>query len=652
MNIRAPLRHEIGIDLTALERTIAKAQKWLLRAQYPEGFWWGELESNVTITAEYLLLGHFLGIKDEARWRKIANYLLDQQREDGTWAIWFGGPGDLSTTIEAYFALKLAGVDPDRPEMERAREFILSQGGVPNARIFTKIWLALFGQWRWEDLPVMPPELMLLPSWFPFNIYEFASWARGTIVPLLIVLALRPTVPIPESAKLDELYPEPRQARYPIRRKPGLWGWFFWWVDWALRLLERSPSAWTWKPLRQRAIKAAERWILAHQEADGSWGGIQPPWVYSLIALKALGYGLDHPVMRKGLEGFERFAIEEGDTWRVQSCVSPVWDTALSMIALLDSGLPPDHPALIKAGRWLLGKQVLHSGGDWQIKMKGTKCLPGGWPFEFENDLYPDTDDTAVVMLALLRTELPQAEKQRALERGLQWLLAMQSRCGGWGAFDKDNTKRFITQIPFADFGAVIDPPSVDVTAHVLELLGELGYDSSSKAVRRALSYIKREQEPDGSWFGRWGVNYIYGTGAVLPALAALGEDMSQPYIRQAVEWLFTHQNEDGGWGETPASYKDPSLRGQGPSTASQTAWALLALLAADETENRAVERGIAYLIRTQREDGSWDEPHFTGTGFPGDFMINYHLYRHYFPLMALGRYRRALGVGTGRGEG
>ncbi|HIC95727.1 TPA: squalene--hopene cyclase, partial [Candidatus Bipolaricaulota bacterium] len=526
MNIRAPLRHEIGIDLTALERTIAKAQKWLLRAQYPEGFWWGELESNVTITAEYLLLGHFLGIKDEARWRKIANYLLEQQREDGTWAIWFGGPGDLSTTIEAYFALKLAGVDPDRPEMERAREFILSQGGVPNARIFTKIWLALFGQWRWEDLPVMPPELMLLPSWFPFNIYEFASWARGTIVPLLIVLALRPTVPIPESAKLDELYPEPRQARYPIRRKPGLWGWFFWWVDWALRLLERSPSAWTWKPLRQRAIKAAERWILAHQEADGSWGGIQPPWVYSLIALKALGYGLDHPVMRKGLEGFERFAIEEGDTWRVQSCVSPVWDTALSMIALLDSGLPPDHPALIKAGRWLLGKQVLHSGGDWQIKMKGTKCLPGGWPFEFENDLYPDIDDTAVVMLALLRTELPQAEKQRALERGLQWLLAMQSRCGGWGAFDKDNTKRFITQIPFADFGAVIDPPSVDVTAHVLELLGELGYDSSSKAVRRALSYIKREQEPDGSWFGRWGVNYIYGTGAVLPALAALGEDM------------------------------------------------------------------------------------------------------------------------------
>ncbi len=649
-------RSKLELELD-LDQAIAKAQEWLLRAQYPEGFWWGELESNVTITAEYLLLTHFLGVGDERRWRKIANYLLDQQREDGTWAIWFGGPGDLSTTIEAYFALKLAGVDPDRPEMKKAREFILSQGGVPNARIFTKIWLALFGQWRWEDLPVMPPELMLLPSWFPFNIYEFASWARGTIVPLTIVLALRPVVPIPESARLDELYPEPRRARYPIRRKPGFWGWFFWWADRALRLYERSlspspsASAWAWKPLRRRAIKEAERWILSHQEADGSWGGIQPPWVYSLIALKALGYGLDHPVIRRGLEGFERFAIEdeERDSWRLQSCVSPVWDTALSMIALLDSGLPPDHPALIKAGRWLLGKQVLHSGGDWQIKVKG--CLPGGWPFEFENDLYPDTDDTAVVMLALLRTELDEEQKQRALERGLRWLLAMQSRCGGWGAFDKDNTKRFITQIPFADFGAVIDPPSVDVTAHVLELLGELGYDSSSRPVRRALHYIKREQEPDGSWFGRWGVNYIYGIGAVLPALRALGEDMERPWVRRAVEWLFAHQNEDGGWGETPASYKDPSLRGRGPSTASQTAWALMGLLAAGEIGSEATRRGIAYLIRTQREDGTWDEPHFTGTGFPGDFMINYHLYRHYFPLMALGRYRRALRLGGVKAE-
>ncbi len=311
------------------------------------------------------------------------------------------------------------------------------------------------------------------------------------------------------------------------------------------------------------------------------------------------------------------------------------------MIALQDAGLPPDHPALVKAGEWLLKEQILDSG-DWQIKVKHAR--PGGWAFEFENDLYPDTDDTAIVMIALLRTALDEDRKRQALERGLEWLLAMQSRNGGWGAFDKDNIKKFITQIPFADFGAVLDPPSVDVTAHILELLGRLGYDRDSRPVQKALRYIRREQEPDGPWFGRWGVNYIYGTGAVLPALAALGEDMQQAYVRRAVEWLIAHQNADGGWGETCASYRNPELRGQGPSTPSQTAWALLALLAAGEIENEATQRGIEFLIRTQREDGSWDEPHFTGTGFPGDFMINYHLYRHYFPLMALGRYRQALG--------
>ena len=634
------------VSLAALDRAIDRAGERLLALQYPEGYWWGELESNVTITAEYLLLTHFLGVADGGRWQKIAHYLLEQQREDGTWAVWFGGPGDLSTTIEAYFALKLAGVDPQRPEMERAREFILKQGGIPAARVFTKIWLALFGQWHYEDLPMMPPELVLLPAWFPINIYEFASWARGTILPLTIVLTLRPRVPIPESARLEELYPRSRQSHYPLRRKRGLWGSLFSGLDRALRLYERSP----WKPLRPRALKGAEQWILAHQEADGSWGGIQPPWVYSLIALKALGYEVDHPVIQKGLQGFENFAIEEGGTWRLQSCVSPVWDTALAMLALLDAGLPPDHPALLRAGRWLLKEQILDSGGDWQIKVE--QSSPGGWAFEFENDLYPDTDDTAIVMLALLRSGHPEQEKQRALDRGLEWILAMQSRNGGWGAFDKDNRKLFLARIPFADFGALLDPPSADVTAHILELLGHLGYDKRFGPVRRALAYIRREQEPDGPWFGRWGVNYLYGTGAVLPALRAIGEDMDQLYIRRAVEWLVAHQNGDGGWGETPESYKNPALRGRGPSTPSQTAWALLGLLAAGEADSRGarpcaptVRWGIDYLLRTQRADGSWDEPYFTGTGFPGDFMINYHLYRQYFPLMALGRYRQVLEV-------
>lgn len=627
----------------ALDQAIERSQDHLLRIQYPEGCWWGELESNVTITAEYLLLTHLLGVKDPVRWRKIANYLKEKQLPDGSWNIYYGGSGDLNATVESYFALKLAGVSLDEPSMQKAREFVLSKGGVPKARVFTKIWLALFGQWSWDNLPVMPPELMLLPAWFPFNIYEFASWARATIVPLLVILTKRPVYPIPKWANIDELYPGGREkvqpTRYPLPKKSGFWGSFFHTVDGTLHLYEKLP----WKPGREGAMERAERWIVEHQEADGSWGGIQPPWVYSLIALKSLGYPPNHPVIKKGIKGFERFAIEEERTFRVQSCVSPVWDTCLAMIALLDSGLASDHPALVKAGKWILKEQVL-TGGDWQIKVKRSLC--GGWAFEFDNDLYPDTDDTALVCLALSRTELPErlrsSEACETLERGLEWLLAMQSKNGGWASFDKDNTKRFITQIPFADFGEVIDPPSVDVTSHILELLGQMGYDKNFKPIRHALSYLKREQEADGCWFGRWGVNYIYGTGAVLPALAAIGENMYQEYTRKAVRWLIDHQNPDGGWGESCASYDDPSLRGQGPSTASQTAWALLGLLTAGE-DNPAVRRGIRYLIETQEVDGSWKEDHFTGTGFPGDFMIKYHLYRNYFPLMVLGRYRKVL---------
>jgi len=623
-----------GLDQAiAIDEAIKRAQDYLLRIQYPEGYWWGELESNVTITAEYLLLTHFLGADAPARWQKIVNYLKNQQLADGSWNIYYAGPGDLNATIEAYFALKLAGVSKDEPFMQRAKEFILAKGGVPKARIFTKIWLALFGQYPWEALPVMPPEMMFLPSWFPFNIYEFSSWARATIVPMLIILTKKPIFPLPKQAGLDELY-LPKERDYSLPKSPKRLSWrnFFLLIDKLFRLYEMFP----WKLGRQRAIKRVERWILEHQEADGSWGGIQPPWVYSLIALKCLGYSLDHPVMAKGLKGFEGFAIETKDTWRVQSCLSPVWDTALAMIALLDSGIAPDHPALVKAARWLLKEQIL-TGGDWQVKCRGE---PGGWAFEFENDLYPDTDDTALVMIALLRTKLPEEKaKKEALERGLNWLIAMQSRNGGWGSFDKDNTKHFVTQIPFCDFGETIDPPSVDVTAHILELLGWLGV--ARPHIRRALDYIKREQEPDGCWFGRWGVNYIYGTGAVLPALKAIGEDMNQDYIQRAANWLVEHQNIDGGWGESCASYEDPDLRGQGPSTASQTAWALLALLAAGQL-NTQVGRGIRYLIETQQEDGSWLENYFTGTGFPKDFFIKYHLYRNYFPLMALGRYRVA----------
>ena len=649
----------------AVENAIHRSQGHLLSIQNPEGYWWGELESNPTMEAEYLLLTHFLGVADKERWRKLANYILSRQREDGSWCQYFGAPGDVSTSVECYFALKLAGFSAETAEMERAREFILSRGGVPRVRIFTKIWLSLFGQWEWKGTPAMLPELMFLPSWFPFNIYEFSSWARATVVPMLIILTGRPVCPVPQGAEIEELYPAPREhTDYSLPRPNALFGWrrFFHFADRVLRLYQSFPI----KPGRARAIRKAARWIISHQGADGSWGGIQPPWVYSLIALKHLGYPMDHPVMKKGFGGFEGFATEEAETWRVQACVSPVWDTALVQIGLLDSGIAPSDPAIQRATRWMVNEQIL-TGGDWQVK--GNKTPPGGWAFEFANDLYPDIDDASEVIMALNGACLDPDDEDRkgqAIQRGVQWLLGMQCKNGGWAAFDKNNDKGYIAKIPFSDFGETLDPPSVDVAAHVVEMLGKLGYGKDFTPLKRAYSYIRSEQELDGPWFGRWGVNYIYGTGAVLPALEAIGEDMSQPYVRRAIEWVISHQNQDGGWGESCGSYVDFSLRGTGPSTASQTAWALLSLLSAGEVENPATSRGLQYLVDTQREDGSWDEPYFTGTGFPGygvgrklerfpspgepgyqgldmpaGFMINYHMYRNCWPLTALGRYGR-----------
>ena len=647
-----------------LDLTISRARDYLLSVQYEDGYWWGELESNSTIEAEFILLKNFLGVPDQDRCRRVANHILSRQREDGTWGQFYDAPGDLSTTTECYFALKLTGISPDEPFMRKARDFILSKGGVPKTRVFTKIWLALFGQWDWKGVPVMPPEIMLIPDWFPISIYDLSSWARATVVPLLILLDRKPVKTIPDEARIAELYPVPLdQVDWTMRPTRSIgWEGFFYAGDTVLRQLEKLP----WKPTRAQAIKRAEEWVLDHQEADGSWGGIQPPWVYSLMALSTLGYPNDHPVIAKGLAGFEGFAIQDDETLRLQACISPLWDTALAMIALLDSGMEPDHPALVKSGQWLLKEQVL-TGGDWQVKAK--LAPPGGWAFEFHNDIYPDLDDTAVIVTALNRVRLPsESDQRRATDRAVDWLLGMQSANGGWGAFDKDNTKSVIAKIPFADFGETIDPPSVDVTAHVLEMLGNLGYTVSHRAVARALAFTLSEQEDDGPWFGRWGVNYIYGTAAVLPALEALGLEMGDQHVRRVVEWLIGRQNSDGGWGESCASYVDPAYRGKGPSTASQTAWALLSLLASGDGGHPAAVRGINYLVRNQKADGSWDEPYFTGTGFPGygigrrpdsyltpddpqyqgsdmpaGFMINYHMYRNYWPLAALGRYSKFL---------
>ncbi|MFI5004466.1 MAG: prenyltransferase/squalene oxidase repeat-containing protein [Solirubrobacterales bacterium] len=650
----------------ALER----ACEHLLSLQDEAGWWRGELQTNVTMDAEDMLLREFLGIRTAPETERSAAWIRSQQREDGTWSNFHGGPGDLSTTIEAYFALRLAGDPADAAQMRAAAEFVRAAGGLEGARVFTHVWLALFGLWPWERVPALPPEIMLLPRWVPLNIYDFGCWARQTIVALSLVIARRPRRQL--AFDLRELHgPRPWTPRWWRSRPSSAGGRWLGRLDSALRLYERRPV----RSLRRLAIVRAQEWIVRRQEADGSWGGIQPPWVYSLMALRLGGYSLEHPVMRRGLEGLERFMVEDrgAPSRRLEACQSPVWDTALAVVALGDGGLSRDHPALERAAEWLLEEEV-RVRGDWAVARPG--LAPGGWAIEFENDNYPDVDDTAEVVLALLRVTPLEPERVRranrlrrasaddrpadggvpgrlrersqdAIDRAVEWVEGMQSAGGGWGAFDADNTRALVRELPFLDFGEVIDEPSADVTAHTLEMLAAVGR-AESEAARAGLHWLLAQQEAEGSWFGRWGVNHVYGTGAALPALIAMGIAPEDQSIRRAVAWLEDHQHEDGGWGEDPRSYDSPEWIGRGPSTASQTAWALLALHAAGEELERspAVERGVAWLLRAQRADGTWEEPQYTGTGFPSDYYINYHLYRLTFPIMALGRCVGAGGPG------
>ena len=585
---------------TRLDGAIDAATARLLELQHADGYWVGELESNATMIAQHLFWHHVLGLRTSELDRKIANELLTRQREDGTWSIWFEGPPDLSTSVEAYAALKLAGVDPG----EKAGAFIRSQGGIARTRIFTKCFLALLGQWPWQRITPIPVELLLLPPSAPLSIYDFSCWARGTFVPLSACRALRPVRP----ARIDlrEIGARPGQSK-PAPRPSGL---------------------------RRAALREAEHWVRAHQEADGSWGGIQPPWVWSILMLVALGHGFEDETLRRAVEGWEGFVIDEGGRLRPEACQSPVWDTGLAVLALRDSGLGPEHPALVQAAEWLEHEEVTVPG-DWAVRRP--ELAPGGWAFEFENDLYPDVDDTAVVALALRRCH----RGRDAVDRGLAWTAGMQSRSGGWGAFDVDNEAFWLYKLPFCDFGKVTDEPTADVTAHALEALApEQGYDDE---VRRGLDWLLAEQEADGSWFGRWGVNHIYGTAAALPALEACGVEPGHPAMRRAIAWLDSVQNEDGGFGEDIRSYADPAYRGRGESTPSQTAWALLAYVAAGEAEGRSARRAAQWLCDRQLPNGDWEEEYFTGTGFPLDFMIRYHLYRLHFPLLALGRLRERL---------
>ncbi|MFJ2650169.1 squalene--hopene cyclase [Streptomyces sp. NPDC087420] len=621
-----------GDLLVAARRATARSVEHLLGQQDAQGWWKGDLETNVTMDAEDLLLRQFLGVQDPRTTEAAGLFIRGQQRADGTWATFYGGPGELSATIEAYVALRLAGDSPDDPHMKRAATWVREQGGIAAARVFTRIWLALFGWWKWDDLPQLPPELIFFPKWFPLNIYDFGCWARQTIVPLTIVSAKRPVRPAPFA--LDELHadpgtPNPGKPLAPV----ASWDGMFQRLDKVLHAYHKVAP----RRLRRTAMNAAARWIIERQENDGAWGGIQPPAVYSVIALHLLGYDLDHPIMRAGLESLDRFAVWREDGARmIEACQSPVWDTCLATIALADAGLSPDHPALVKAADWMIAEEISRPG-DWAVRRP--ELAPGGWAFEFHNDNYPDIDDTAEVILALRRVRHPApARLDAAVERGARWTLGMQSRNGAWAAFDADNTSPFPNRMPFCDFGEVIDPPSADVTAHVVEMLAYEGM-AQHPDTRRGIEWLLAEQEASGAWFGRWGVNYVYGTGSVVPALTAAGLPVTHPAIRRAVRWLESVQNDDGGWGEDLRSYREEKWIGHGVSTASQTAWALLALLAAGGRESGAVERGVAWLAETQREDGSWDEPYFTGTGFPWDFSINYHLYRQVFPLTALGRY-------------
>lgn len=649
----------------AVETALRRGIEWSLERQHKDGYWVGRLQSNACMEAQWVLALHFLGLPEHPLRARLGRAILREQRSDGSWEVFYGAPaGDINTTIECYAALRSLGHAPDEPPLRRARDFILRAGGVGKARVFTKYWLSLIGAWSWMDTPNLPPEIVFLPTSVVFNVYHFASWARATLMPLAVLSAHRPVAPLPGGDRLDELFPAGRGREVgPV--PGGAWERFFHFVDRRLHHLQ----SWGLVPFRRSALDRVLEWIVRHQDADGVWGGIQPPWIYSLLALKVGGYALDHPVLAKGLAALDdpSWRLDIEDASYVSASISPVWDTLLTMLALEDAGeIESSGERFERAYEWIMAKEVRFPG-DWAVKRPGIE--PSGWAFEHENHHYPDLDDTAVALMVLARLrDHPRYSGPRieaAIRRGTHWILGLQCKSGGWAAFDPDNHHVFLTKIPFCDFGEVLDPPSADVTSHVLEALALLGYDRIHPAVARGIEFLAGEQESDGSWFGRWGVNYVYGTGAALTALAALGLGRTSMAERGA-DWLVAHQGEDGGWGESCSSYMDPCLRGRGPSTPSQTAWALMGLSAVRRPQDRrSWESGLSWLIERQ-EGGTWDEPWFTGTGFPGygvgqhvrvddpavrarvaqgpelsrAFMLNYNLYRHYFPLMALARFR------------
>jgi squalene-hopene/tetraprenyl-beta-curcumene cyclase len=616
------------------------ARKFLFSQQDEQGFWCGELEADTTLESDYILLHTLLGTGSAERMSKAARYVLKNQNDDGGWSIYAGVLSNVSATVKAYFGLKLAGYPQEHPALVKARERIFQLGGVTAINTFTKIYLCFFGQYDYDAVPAIPPEIVLFPKWFWFNIYEISAWSRAILVPLSIAYAKKPFKKIPAERGIDELFPAGQQhTSMHLKWDAKLISWrnFFLVLDRLTHWMERVHV----RPLRSIALRAAEKWMLERFEMSDGLGAIYPAMMNAIIALRCLGYSVDDPQFIRAMDEFEALGIEDEETFRMQPCKSPVWDTAYALFALGESGVPATEPRMVAAAEWILQKQVTHKG-DWSVK--NPKAAPGGWYFEFNNEFYPDVDDTAMVNLGLSQVEHPNGRYQHeTVQRATDWVLSMQCKNGGFASFDKDNDRMVFQHIPFADHNAMLDPPTVDITGRVLEMLAAYGYSSDEVAVKRAIKFIKHEQEPDGSWFGRWGVNYVYGTMQVLRGLQSTGMDYHEPCIQHGAEWLRSIQNPDGGWGETCGSYDDATIKGIGPSTPSQTAWAVLGLLAASDTRSDSVARGVAYLLRTQKKDGSWDEPVFTGTGFPRVFYLKYHMYRQYFPLLALTTYAKVL---------
>ena len=663
-----------------LRRAILQTRQWLLSAQQLDGCWVGELQGDTILESEYVLLLAYLGRHQSESAHAAARYILDQQLTDGGWSLYPGGKVDISASVKAYFALKLTGHDPSAESMQKARAAILAHGGADAVNSFTRFYLALLGQISYDHCPAVPPEVLLLPRWSPVSIYQVSAWSRTILVPLSIMSAHQPVTKIDSRLGISELFLK-RPEHWPPLRCPGKtggagllsWDRFFRTVDRAFKFLQRR----SWLPLRKRAIRVAEKWMIERFAGSEGLGAIFPPMIWSIVALRCLGYSDESPEVKYCHEHLEGLVIRERDTIRLQPCKSPVWDTAITLRALHASGLDSSDDAVRDSIEWLLANEVRRRG-DWR---ETVRAEPGGWCFEYANEFYPDIDDTIMVMMALESHRSPAANGETlpprmkliadpsranradtaesadagrsafdaritaACERGLAWVLSMQNRDGGWGAFDRDNDSEFLCHVPFADHNAMIDPSTPDLTGRVLEMLGQRGRQVGDPVVDRAVAYMRRTQEADGSWFGRWGVNYIYGAWQAILGLAAVGLPLDDPMLVAATNWLLAYQQPDGGWGESPDSYAEPHLRGQGPTTASQTAWAVLGLIAAGLANHPATQRGVRFLIGRQNEDGRWDEPEFTGTGFPQVFYLRYHMYPIYFPLLALATWAKVVGA-------